>query len=116
MAIQQTKKLNLIPNEQIIVIPVCQYDTGDDRLIFELYAGDEPYYPSGTAKIQGTTKYGRFEHDASIDSNIVTCDLYADMTADDGNVKANIVLTEGDNRTGSQMFFLSVQKNAEGEI
>ena len=112
----QRTKLNLIPNEQIIVIPVSQYDTGNDRLIFELYAGDEPYYPSGTAKIQGTTKYGRFENDASIDSNIVTCDLYADMTADDGNVKANIVLTEGDNRTGSQMFFLSVQKNAEGEI
>lgn len=37
MALTQTRKINLIPNNDIIVIPVSQYDTGEDRLVFELY-------------------------------------------------------------------------------
>lgn len=116
MAIQQIHKLNLIPDEQILVIPVSQYDTGDSRLIFDLYANEQAYTPSGTAKIQGTTKNGTFEHSVTLNGNRVTSDLYADMTADAGQVKAQIILTEGDDRTGSQVFFLSVQKDAEGEL
>lgn len=116
MAIRQITKINLIPNDNIIVIPVSQYDTGEDRLIFELFKDDAPYYPSGTAKIQGTRKNGTFEHDMTIIGNELSCDLYADMTEDDGQVKTNIVITEGDDRTGSQIFFLSVQKDAEGEL
>ena len=50
----------------------------------------------------------------TINGNEVTCDLYADMTKDAGQVRANIVLTEGDDRTGSQVFFFSVQKDAKG--
>ena len=116
MAIQQIRKINLIPNDDIIVIPVSQYDTGEDRLVFLLFNGDTPYSPTGTAKIQGTRKYGTFEHDMTISGNEVTCDLYADMTEDAGQVRAQVVLTEGDDRTGSQIFFLSVQKDAEGEL
>lgn len=116
MGIQQTRKVNIIPNHDIIVIPVSQYDTGEDRLVFELYKDDTPYSPSGTAKLQGTRPHGTFEHNMTISGNILTCDLYADMTEDAGQVKANIVLTEGDDRTGSQLFFLSVQKDAEGEL
>lgn len=114
--IVQKWKINLIPNHNIIVIPVSQYDTGEDRLVFELYKDDLPYTPSGTAKIQGTRPHGTFEHNMSISGNVLTCDLYADMTEDAGQVKANIVLTEGDDRTGSQLFFFSVQKDAEGEL
>lgn len=116
MALTQTRKINLIPNDDIIVIPVSQYDTGEDRLVFELFKDDSAYSPSGTAKIQGTTPNGTFEHSMTIVGNELTCDLYADMTADAGQVKANIVLTEGDDRTGSQLFFFSVQKDAEGAI
>lgn len=114
--IQQTRRINLIPTQDIIVIPVSQYDTGEDRLVFELYKDDTPYTPSGTAKIQGTRKNGTFEHDMTISGNEVTCDLYSDMTEDAGQVRAQVVLTEGDDRTGSQVFFFSVQKDAEGEI
>lgn len=114
--LKQTRKINLIPNDDIIVIPVSQYDTGEDRLVFELFKDGTPYSPSGTAKIQGTRPNGTFEHDMSIVGNILTCDLYADMTEDAGQVKANIVLTEGDDRTGSQLFFFSVQKDAEGTL
>lgn len=116
MAILQKYKLNLIPSEQILVIPVSQYDTGEDRLVFDLYAGSEAYTPSGTAKIQGTTKNGTFEHSVTLSGSEITADLFSDMTQDEGQVRAQIVITEGDNRTGSQLFFLSVQPNAEGEI
>ena len=116
MAIQQTTKINLIPNDDIIVIPVSQYDTGTNRLVFLLYKDDTPYTPSGTAKIQGTRKNGTFEHALTISGNELTCDLYSDMTQDAGQVRSNIVLTEGDDRTGSQMFFFSVQEDAEGEL
>lgn len=116
MALIQTRKINLIPNNDIIVIPVSQYDTGEDRLVFELFKEQTAYSPSGTAKIQGTTAKGTFEHDMSISGNVLTCDLYSDMTQDAGQVKANIVLTEGDDRTGSQIFFFSVQKDAKGAI
>ena len=116
MAITQTRRINLIPNDDIIVIPVSQYDEGEDRLVFELFKDGNPYSPSGTAVIQGTTPKGTFTHSMTISGNVLTCDLFDDMTKYAGQVKANIVMTEGDDRTGSQLFFFSVQKDAEGII
>ena len=98
MALTQIRKINLIPNNDIIVIPVSQYDTGEDRLVFELYKDNSPYTPSGTAKIQGTRPHGTFEHDMTINGNVLTCDLYADMTEDAGQVKANIVIARSEER------------------
>ena len=113
----QTYKLNLIPNEQILAIPVSQYDTGDGRLQFNLYADGELYSPSGAVTIQGTKPSGaQFVHIASVSGSHITSDLFPDMTNEAGQVRAQIVVTEGDNRTGSQVFFLSVQKDAEGEL
>lgn len=115
--IQQPRKLNLIPELDIMSIPVSQYDTGTDRLFFELYANDELYSPSGTAVIQGTKPSGdTFSHSVVISGSTVTADLDADMTDEYGQVVAQVVLTEGDNRTGSQVFFLSVQQDSEGEL
>lgn len=115
--INQTNKLNLISDEQILSIPVSQYDTGDGRLQFDLYAGGELYSPSGIVTIQGTKPSGAtFEHTISASGSHITSDLYSDMTNEAGQVRAQIVVTEGDNRTGSQVFFLSVQKDAEGEL
>lgn len=115
--IKQSRKLNLIPDEQIISIPVSQYDTGNGRLQFDLYAGGNAYTPSGTVKIQGTKPSGtQFEHNASLSGSLVTSDLFSDMTDEAGQVRTQIVVTEGNNRTGSQLFFLSVQKDAEGEL
>lgn len=114
MALIQKNKINLIPNDEILAIPVSQKDEGEDRLVFELFKDGTPYSPTGTAKIQGTGPKTTFEHDMTISGNEVTCDLYADMTKDAGQVRANIVLTEGDDRTGSQVFFFSVQKDAKG--
>lgn len=113
----QTYKLNLIPNEQILAIPVSQYDTGDGRLQFNLYVDGELYSPLGAVTIQGTKPSGaQFEHITSVSGSHITSDLFPDMTNEAGQVRAQIVVTEGDNRTGSQVFFLSVQKDAEGEL
>lgn len=113
----QTYKLNLIPNEQILAIPVSQYDTGDGRLQFNLYVDGELYSPSGAVTIQGTKPSGaQFEHIASVSGSHITSDLFPDMTNEAGQVRAQIVEVDGDNRTGSQVFFLSVQKDAEGEL
>lgn len=106
--IQQKTKLNLIPNNRPIVINVNQNDTGDNRLIFEMDAD-----VSGDVVIQGTTKHGTFTHSASLDGRTVTADLESDMTSADGDTFAQLVFTDGDNRTGSQVFILRVQKEAK---
>lgn len=94
-----------------MVIPVSHNDTGEDRFIFDLYAGNNAYSPSGTAVIQGTKANGRtFSHAVTINGSEVTADLEGDMSDISGQVRAQIVITEGDNRTGSQIFFLSVQE------
>lgn len=115
--IVQKRKISLIPDDNIVVVPVSQFDTGEDRLVFELYKDGSTYTPSGTAVIQGTCPdNSTFTHSVNVSGYTVTSDLYADMTSASGQVKAQIVLTEGDDRTGSQVFFLSVQEDAEGEI
>lgn len=115
--IVQKRKINLIPANEIDVIPVSQFDTGEDRLVFELYKDDETYTPSGTAVIQGTcSDNSTFTHSVTLSGYTATSDLYADMTAVAGQVRAQIVLTEGNDRTGSQVFFLSVQEDAEGAL
>lgn len=106
--IQQITKLNLIPNNKPIVINVNQNDTGDGRLIFEMDVD-----VSGDVVIQGTTKHGTFTHPALLNGRTVTADLESDMTSADGDTFAQLVFTDGDNRAGSQVFILRVQKEAK---
>ena len=107
MLIQRTK-LNLIPTGKPIVIPVNQNDEGDGRLVFEM---DDAY---GSVTIQGTRPDGgHFEHPATLSGNVVTADLDTDMTLMFGDVFAQLVCTEDDERTGSQVFILRVQKEAK---
>lgn len=111
MSLNQKRKINLIPTEDIVVIPISHGDTGEGRFIFDLYAGDLEYTPTGTGVIQGTkANGGTFSHAVTINGSQVTADLESDMSDISGQVKAQIVITEGDNRTGSQVFFLSVQE------
>ena len=90
------------------MIPVNQNDEGDGRLVFEM---DDAY---GSVTIQGTRPDGgHFEHAASLNNNVVTADLENDMTLVSGDVFAQLVFTENDERTGSQVFILRVQKEAK---
>ena len=105
MSISQKTKLSMIPTGNTPVIHVNQGDIGDDRLIFDI-----GYSSSGSAVVQGTTPSGVFSHSATIDGQTVVCDLYEDMTLHEGDVVAQIVLTEGADRIGSQDFILRVQE------
>lgn len=109
MAIIQRIRLNLMPNNRPIIIPVNQNDTGDDRLVFEL-----DMLADGNVSIQGTCPDGStFTHSVNISSGLVKSNLFADMTSICGDVYAQLVFDDGTNRTGSQAFILRVQKEAK---
>ena len=105
--------INLIPGGDVPEVDVSQQDAGSGRLVAHLFAGSEAYEPSGAAVIQGTREDGgTFRHDARIEGSTVTADVTEDMTAAPGRARAQIVVTEGESRTGSGIFFLNVQRGA----
>lgn len=106
--IQQKIQLEIIPGKITPVIHVNQRDTGNNRLQFELIRDGQPYTPSGSVKIQGKT----FEHTCTRAGSLVTVDLYADMTVRAGDTICNLVITEGEDRHGTQNFILRVQEDA----
>lgn len=112
--ITQTINLNIIPESSPIVIHVDQYDEGTGRLIFNLYQNSVPYAPAGaTAIIQGVKPDRKgFDYPCSIVGNVVTADLTKQMTAVGGAVRAQIVVTDSDGRSGSFAFILDVQHSA----
>ena len=113
MSITQTFHLNLIPEQGPTVVHCDQYDEGTGRLIIKLYDGDVAYSPSGTATIQGKKPDGHgFEYAATLVGNTVTADLTKQMTAVAGPVRCQVVVRESDDRTGTFVFILQVQKSA----
>lgn len=113
MSITQTFHLNLIPEQGPTVVHCDQYDEGTGRLIIKLYDGDVAYSPSGTATIQGKKPDGHgFEYAAALVGNTVTADLTKQMTAVAGPVRCQVVVRESDDRTGTFVFILQVQKSA----
>lgn len=115
MAITQTFDLNMIPDSAPVIVHVDQYDEGAGRLVAKLYNGSVAYTPASgaTAVIQGMKpdKHG-FTYSATISGNTVTANLTQQMTAAAGNVCVQLVIHEGDNRTGTFVFFLAVQHSA----
>lgn len=115
MAITQTFDLNMIPDSAPVIVHVDQYDEGAGRLVAKLYNGSVAYTPASgaTAVIQGMKpdKHG-FTYSATISGNTVTANLTQQMTAAAGNVCVQLVIHEGDNRTGTFVFFLAVQRSA----
>ena len=115
MAIIQNFNLNLIPDSAPVIVHVDQYDEGAGRLVASLYNGNTAYTPASgaTAVIQGMKpdKHG-FTYSATISGNTVTANLTQQMTAAAGNVCVQLVIHEGDNRTGTFVFFLAVQRSA----
>lgn len=113
--ITQTFDLNLIPNSAPVIIHIDQYDVGDGRLIATLYNGNVAYTPSAgaTAYIQGMKPDGHgFMYEATISGNTVTADVTKQMTACAGRVRTQFVISESDNRTGTFVFEMDVQKSA----
>ena len=112
--ITQTFDLNMIPDSSPVVVHVNQYDVGSGRLIASLYKGETAYTPASgaTAMIQGTKPDGHgFQYNATLSGSTVTANLTDQMTAAAGPVRCQIVVTEGNNITGTFVFTLDVQKS-----
>lgn len=113
--VTQVFKLNLIPDSAPIIIHCDQYDKGSGRLVAYLYNGDVAYTPANgaTAMVQGTKPDNHgFDYSATISGNTVTMNLTEQMTACSGRVRCQLVITEGNNRTGTFVFELQVQDSA----
>lgn len=109
----QNFDLNLIPDSAPVVVHCDQYDHGTGRLVIHLHDGVTDYEPTGSAIIQGVKPdmHG-FAYDATLSGNTVTADLTEQMTAVDGAVQCQVVVTETTGRTGTFVFTLSVQRSA----
>lgn len=111
----QSIDLNMIPESAPVVVHVNQYDVGEDRIVATLYDGSQLYTPASgaTAVIQGMKPDGKgFDYDATLSGSTVTANLTEQMTAVEGNTRCQIVISEGDNVTGTFVFNLIVQKSA----
>lgn len=114
MAITQEFNLNMIPDSAPVVVHVNQYDEGEGRLVIHLLDGMVPYVPSAGAEaiIQGTKPDGKgFDYNATLSGSTVTANVTKQMTAVCGSARTQVVITEGDNITGTFVFDLVVQKS-----
>lgn len=113
MSVIQEFDLNMIPDSAPVVIHCDQYDHGTGRLVAHLYKGSVPYTSDGTVVIQGRKPDGRgFDYNATISGGTVTADLTEQMTAVEGNVAAQFIVTDTQGRMGSFAFTIAVQKSA----
>ena len=112
MSIIQAFDLNLIPNSAPVVVHVNQYDVGAGRFVISLYNGESQYTPASgaTALIEGTKPDNKgYSYPATINGYAVTADLTQQMSVVPGKSRVNLIITEGNNRTGTFVFWLEVQ-------
>lgn len=121
MPIQQTANvlntfdLDMIPDSAPVIVYCDQGDHGDGRLVIHLVDDGVPYepIPGALAVIQGTKPDGHsFIYAATIDGSTVIANLTEQMTACYGRTRVQVVVTEGNDRTGTYVFYLQVQKSA----
>lgn len=121
MPIQQTANvlntfdLDMIPDSAPVIVYCDQGDHGDGRLVIHLVDDGVPYepIPGALAVIQGTKPDGHsFIYSATIDGSTVIANLTEQMTACYGRTRVQVVVTEGNDRTGTYVFYLQVQKSA----
>lgn len=107
--------LKIIPDSGPVVVHVNQYDTGIGRFVIHLLdVDDTPYSPTdAVVMIQGTKpdKHG-FAYTATISSSTVTADVTEQMTAVEGIVRTQIIVTDAQGVTGTFVFHMDVQRSA----
>lgn len=107
--------LKIIPDSGPVVVHVNQYDTGIGRFVIHLLDVDEtPYSPTNAVvMIQGTKpdKHG-FAYTATISGSTVTADVTEQMTAVEGIVRTQIIVTDAQGVTGTFVFHMDVQRSA----
>lgn len=110
--ITQSYKLDLIPNGQILIVPVSQYDVGR-TISFQLYNGSSLYtVTSGTtATIDGTKpdKKG-FSLTATLGENTASFNTTKNMCAVPGNTICEFRLMKNNANIGTANFILKVER------
>lgn len=119
MTVLTTKNLSLIPSHIPLYLYADQYDKGNGNsgryFVLNIQLNGVNYYPQTGAivSVEGTKPNGStFLHQLNSIASVVYLPLFEDMTDISGNVKMQIVVKEGNNRTGSQLIILFVQRSA----
>ena len=111
--VEQTYRVDMIPNGVPLVVHVSQYDTEARTLIFELYKGDVAYeVPAGAVASIAGTKPDKtaFIYPMSIDGNVVSIDLQQQMAIVAGDVLTEIQITNSSGKIGSANFVIRVER------
>lgn len=111
--IEQTYRIDMIPNGAPVVVHVSQYDTAARRLSFELYNGEVAYeLPAGAvASIAGTKPDNTsFLYAMTVSGNLVSIDLQQQMALVAGDVPAEIQITGAEGKIGSANFIIRVER------
>lgn len=111
--IEQTYRIDMIPDGAPVVVHVSQYDTAARRLSFELYNGGVAYeLPAGAvASIAGTKPDNTsFLYAMTVSGNLVSIDLLQQMALVAGDVPAEIQITGAEGKIGSANFIIRVER------
>lgn len=111
--IEQTYRIDMIPDGAPVVVHVSQYDTAARRLSFELYNGGVAYeLPAGAvASIAGTKPDDKsFLYAMTVSGNLVSIDLQQQMALVAGDVPAEIQITGDGGKIGSANFIIRVER------
>lgn len=114
MAIIQEIDIDVIPQTIPVIVPINQNDVGTGRIKINLFKeGTEYDLTNETVKVQGTKSNGvGFQHDVTFLDNVVTVDIVDDMTDVCGDVRTQLLIVNGNNKTGTMIFILRVQPEA----
>lgn len=110
--IEQTYKLDLVPQGFQTVVHVSQYDVGSRKLTFELQKDGVAYEPPAMldASISGRKPDRHiFYYPMDVEGNKVSIVLEQQMTVIPGDVECKIVLTSSGEQIASARFILSVE-------
>lgn len=111
--IEQTYRIDMIPNGAPVVVHVSQYDTAARRLSFELYNGGVAYeLPAGAvASIAGTKPDNTsFLYAMTVSGNLASIDLQQQMALVAGDVLTEIQITGSEGKIGSANFIIRVER------
>jgi len=111
--VEQTYRIDMIPDGAPVVVHVSQYDTAARRLSFELYNGGVAYeLPAGAvASIAGTKPDNTsFLYAMTVSGNLVSIDLQQQMALVAGDVPAEIQITGAEGKIGSANFIIRVER------
>ena len=111
--IEQTYRIDMIPDGAPVVVHVSQYDTAARRLSFELYNGGVAYeLPAGAVvSIAGTKPDNTsFLYAMTVSGNLVSIDLQQQMALVAGDVPAEIQITGAEGKIGSANFIIRVER------